>query len=81
MIYLDNAATSFLKPESVYNAVYKTMKLYAGNPGRSGHKLSMKANEIIYDAREQVADFFGIDSVERICFTNNATTALNFAIK
>lgn len=81
MIYLDNAATSFLKPDIVYSSVYKTMKLYAGNSGRGGHMLSMKANEIVYETRETVADFFGINSVERVCFTNNATTALNFAIK
>ncbi len=81
MIYFDNAATSFLKPEAVYNSVYKTLKLYAGNPGRGGHMLSMKANEIVYEARETIADFFGIKSVERVCFTNNATSALNFGIK
>lgn len=81
MIYFDNAATSFIKPFAVYSKVYEIMKKYSGNPGRSGHRLSMKANDIVYEARETVAGFFGIDSVERICFTNNATAALNFAIK
>ena len=81
MIYFDNAATSFIKPESVYKAVYKTMRFYAGNPGRSGHRLSMIANDIIYNARETVAEFFGIKNPDRVCFTNNATTSLNYAIK
>lgn len=81
MIYFDNSATSFIKPESVYAAVYKTMRLYAGNPGRSGHRLSMLANDIVYNARETVAEFFGIKNPDRVCFTNNATTALNYAIK
>lgn len=81
MIYFDNAATSFVKPYSVYNKVYEIMRKYGGNSGRSGHRLSMKANDIVYEARETVAEFFGIDAVERVCFTNNATTALNYAIK
>lgn len=81
MIYFDNGATSFIKPESVYSAVYRTMRLYAGNPGRSGHRLSMLANDIVYNTRETVAEFFGIANSDRVCFTNNATTALNYAIK
>lgn len=81
MIYFDNSATSFIKPESVYNKVYEVIKKYAGNAGRSGHCLSLKANDIVFEARELVAQFFNIDSVERICFTPNATYALNFAIK
>ncbi len=81
MIYFDNSATTFIKPENVYSRVYEIMKKYAGNSGRSGHYLSAKANDIIYDARENVAEYFNISNPERVCFTPNATYALNFGIK
>ena len=81
MIYFDNSATTFIKPDSVYSRVTQVMKNFAGNSGRSGHYLSLKANDIIFEARETTARFFKIDNVERICFTPNATYALNYAIK
>ena len=51
LIYLDNAATSFPKPESVYVAIDKAMREKGGNPGRSGHKLSLAAARIIDETR------------------------------
>ena len=81
MIYLDNAATTFPKPDKVIEAVVDCLKTYCGNPGRSSHALSIKASEEIYYARETVADFFGIEDAERVVFTHNATDALNLAIK
>ncbi len=81
MIYLDNAATSFPKPRNVIKEVCKCISEYCGNPGRSSHSLSVKTSEKIYDAREKIASFFGFDKPENIVFTNNATTALNIAIK
>ena len=81
MIYLDNAATTFPKPEAVYDAVMDCMKNYCANPGRSGHKLAMKSAREIYDARENIAKLFNIDNPMNIVFTNNATDSLNLAIK
>lgn len=81
MIYLDNSATSFNKPNEVYRKINYVMKKAGGNSGRSGHKISMRASEEIFNARCLVSDFFGADNPERICFTNNATTAINFAVK
>lgn len=81
MIYFDNAATTAIKPESVIKSVTNAMKNAGGNPGRGGHILSRRATDIVYSARETVAEFFNIDNPERICFVNNATTALNFGIK
>lgn len=81
MIYLDNAATSFPKPKSVITAVEKCIKTYCGNPGRGSHRLSLKASEEIYTARENLAKILSIDSPEKIIFTTNATYALNIAIK
>ncbi|HOV41499.1 MAG TPA: aminotransferase class V-fold PLP-dependent enzyme, partial [Oscillospiraceae bacterium] len=51
MINFDNAATTFPKPESVKNAVLTAFSKYGGNPGRSGHKLSMQTAMAIYNAR------------------------------
>ena len=71
MIYLDNAATTFPKPEAVYDAMMDCMKNYCANPGRAGHKLAMKAAREIYDTRENIAKLFNIDNPMNIVFTNN----------
>lgn len=81
MIYLDNGATSFPKPEEVYRSVYNTMMNFGGNPGRSGHKMALEAGRLIHDTREKVANFFNIDNPMNIVFTLNATDSLNMAIK
>ena len=54
MIYLDNAATTFPKPEAVYDSMMDCMKNYCANPGRAGHKLAMKAAREIYNTRENI---------------------------
>ncbi len=75
LIYMDNSATSFPKPKSVIKAVKKSL-CSVGNPGRSsGYNYN-----IIYEARETLADFFNT-SPEKIVFTHNATHALNIALK
>ena len=79
MIYLDNAATTFPKPECVINAMVYAQKFVGANAGRGGHSSTSKAGEMVYSAREKAADMFGCDS-ERVIFTNNCTAALNTAI-
>jgi cysteine desulfurase family protein len=81
MIYLDNAATSWPKPERVYAAADRVFREEAGNPGRSGHALSLAAGRRIEESRLVLARFFGLTKPERIVFTLNATDALNLAIK
>lgn len=81
MIYFDNAATSFHKPEQVARAVYDTMIKYGANAGRGGHRLSVRAGEILYEARENVCRLFHIEDVERLAFCQNTTHALNMGIK
>lgn len=81
MIYLDNAATTLMKPDGVLRAMADCMRHYAANPGRGGHQLSLFAGEQVYRCREQLAALFGIDTPEQIAFTSNTTMALNFAIK
>lgn len=80
MIYLDNAATTFPKPHSVVKAVDDAVKIYGGNPGRSGHKLSLNAAEKIFETRRKAAVLFGAQP-ENVVFTLNCTHALNIAIK
>ena len=81
MIYLDNAATSWPKPPEVLKAMTDVLERAGGNPGRSGHRLSIVAARAIYDARESIADFFGISEPLRVIFTNNATHAINLALR
>ena len=81
MIYFDNGATTFPKPQTVVRAVNSAMLNYGANPGRSGHKMSIKASEIIFRCRENAAALFGVESPEKIIFTDNCTTALNTVIK
>ena len=79
-IYLDNAATSFPKPSQVTEAVEKTLRLNAANPGRGGHQLSLEAGRMVMECRETVARFFGIGDETRIAFTANATEAINLGL-
>jgi len=80
MIYFDNAATTFPKPPSVEREMARCMRDYGGNPGRSGHRLSLAAAEAIFDVRAAIAEFFGIKKPENVVFTVNCTAALNLAI-
>ena len=81
MIYLDNAATSWPKPAEVLKAMTDVLEHAGGNPGRSGHRLSIAAARIIYDTREEVAQFFTVSDPLRVIFTSNATHAINLALK
>ena len=80
MLYFDNAATSYPKPAEVSNAIYSCITKFGGNPGRSGHKMSINAAKIVYNMRENVASFFGIDDCEQVILTKNCTESLNIAI-
>lgn len=80
MIYLDNAATTFPKPQAVYRKWSHAMSAYGANPGRSGHAFSQNTAEAVYQSREKCAELFGAEP-ENTIFTLNCTHALNFAIK
>lgn len=79
-IYLDNAATSHPKPESVYQAVDHALREIGASPGRGGYRRGLDASRIIFDAREKLAELFGISDSARLVFTGSATEALNLAI-
>ena len=81
MIYLDHPATSWPKPPSVIQAMNDFLEKAGGNPGRSGHSLSIAAGRVVYDTREALAHFFGAPKTDSVIFTHNATHALNMVIQ
>lgn len=81
MIYLDNAATSHPKPESVYQRIDYILRKIGGNPGSSSHSMALNASRVIFEARESVAKLFNIKDSSRIVWTKNATEAINVALK
>lgn len=81
MIYFDQAASSFPKPNEVIEAMVKTMNEFGANPGRGSHQLARQANETINSARRVIAEWIGCRDPKHILFFSNATTALNQAIK
>ncbi len=80
IIYLDNAATSWPKPEAVYEAVDHAMR-YSGNASRSGHRLALEADRLLYQTRKLLASFFNVQDPAQVVFTKNCTEALNVALK
>lgn len=81
ILYFDNAATTYPKPESVIRAVTHCMRESGGNPGRGSHTMALRAAEEIYACREEAASFFGASAAEQVIFTMNTTHALNLALK
>ncbi len=81
MVYFDNAATSSPKPDSVREAVALALKNLSANPGRSGHRMSSDAAQVVYDCRVKLSELFSFDQPERIVFTLNCTHAINMVIK
>ena len=81
MIYLDNAATSFPKPETVYQALDHFARHDLANPGRAGHKMALAAERALDDCRHLLNQFFHGEGPERFIFTLNCTDALNMAFK
>lgn len=80
-VYLDNASTTFPKPKSVIDGMYNYMLNIGGNAGRGNYSNSLQSNRHLYEARENVCEFFGFDSPSNVIFTNNVTTSLNVLIK
>jgi cysteine desulfurase family protein len=80
LIYLDNGATSFPKPEEVYTFMDYYYRNFGVNPGRSGFDLCMEAGEVIDATRKQLTKFFNGTDFNRLCFSYNSTDALNLVI-
>jgi cysteine desulfurase / selenocysteine lyase len=80
-IYLDNAATSWPKPESVYNAVDHYLREIGAPNGRSSYREAMESNRIIERARRGVAELIGARDASHVVFGFNCTDVLNMAIR
>lgn len=81
MIYLDNSATTYPKPDTVVKSMSNSMCRFGANAGRGFYDMSIKTTEHIYNTREKIADFFGCENTENVIFTYNCTMSLNMAIK
>ncbi|MBE6776590.1 MAG: aminotransferase class V-fold PLP-dependent enzyme [Ruminococcaceae bacterium] len=81
MIYFDNAATTGKKPKTVVDAVNFALNNLSANPGRSGHDLSIKTADEVYNVRAKTAEFFGAEGAENVIFTLNCTHSINCVLK
>jgi len=81
MIYFNNAATTWPKPDSVYKAANDFFRNSGMNPGRSGSMEKVDAVQLIYEIREKLADFFSIKNSAHLVFNSGATESLNTVIK
>lgn len=81
MIYLDNSATTFPKPRAVTNAVNTALVNFGANPGRGGHKLALKASQLMFDTRSTIMRLFKAHDENSVIFTGNCTNACNMVLK
>ncbi len=81
LIYLDNGATSFPKPEAVYTSMDHFYRNFGVNPGRSGYDLCVEAGTILDDTRKMLTKFFNGTDSNHLCFSYNSTDALNLIIQ
>ena len=79
MIYLDNSASSLIKPKSVQKTVFNALNFFTANPGRSGHQASIKTALAVEHVRAAVAQHVGT-TADKVIWTKNCTEALNLAI-
>ena len=77
MIYLDNSATSFPKPPQVIAAVNEYMTKVGININRGTYSLSYLAEDLVYETRELLADFFNYENPDNVIFTRSVTESLN----
>ena len=80
-IYLDNAATTWPKPEEVYRALDAAMREHGANPGRGSYRMSVDAQRMVDETRQQVCRLFNAPAPERVIFTLNCTDALCLVLK
>lgn len=81
VIYMDNAATSWPKPEAVYQAVDQFNRKLGANPGRGSNHKTLEAGRVLLETREALAELFNVKDSSRIVFTANVTESLNLGLK
>ncbi len=80
MIYLDNSATTLIKPKEVLRKLNLAVTKYCANPGRSGHKMSILTAMEVEETRFKLAKMFNLNNENDVVFTANCSSALNLAI-
>ena len=80
IIYLDNGATSWPKPECMGRAMVDFLNHKAGNPGRGGHHLAREASGVVDQAREALSELIHAPCAKRIVLTHGCTDSVNMAI-
>lgn len=81
MIYWDNAATTWPKPPNVRALIGQALHKFGANPGRAGHKMALDTAEMVYNCRQDIADFFGLSDPSGVVFTANCTMSINMVIQ
>lgn len=81
VLYFDNAASSWPKPQSVLEAMNTCMLEFSANPGRGSHEMAVKASRTLFETRKSAAKLFGVRDPNHISFALNTTHALNQAIQ
>ena len=81
MIYLDNSATTYPKPQAVQEALRRALARYGANPGRSGYDMAVRTTQAVYDTRRAAAELFGAAGPECVIFTPGCTQSINMVLK
>ena len=81
LIYLDNSATTFPKPETVYDFMIDFYRKHGVNPGRSGFDAALETEEIVQKTRKLLTKFFNGDDPNRLTFSYNASDSLNMILQ
>ncbi len=81
LIYFDNSATSFPKPESVYRFMDEFYRKHGVNPGRSGFDAAIETEELVFNTRKLLTGLFNGDDPNRLTFSYNASDSLNMIIQ
>lgn len=81
VIYMDNAATTWPKPEAVYQAMDNFNRKLGANPGRGSNQRTLEAGMVLLNTREALAELFNVQDSCQIIYTSNITEALNLGIK
>ncbi|MHB8953691.1 MAG: aminotransferase class V-fold PLP-dependent enzyme [Pirellulaceae bacterium] len=79
-IYLDNAATSWPKPEAVYEAVDRYQRELGATAGRGAYREADEVDRRVRLTRQRLVEFLGARDAHRIIFTANGTESLNLAL-
>ncbi len=80
-IYLDNAATTYPKPEAVYKAIDHYLRHIGASAGRGAYRRALEADGLVFKTRKLLGRLFNIADVSNIIFTSNVTESLNLALK